>query len=234
MESGTMVYNGNYQIAVIRRSFMTGVFGWMTLALVITGLLAGWISTTPALRDVIFRHRLLFIMLFVAELFMVIGLTAFIRRISVNVAIWVFIGFAVLNGITLSALFYIFTMESIARAFYISAGTFGIMSVYGYFTRKDLSHIGNVAGLALIGILVATLVNLFLPSTTLYWIISYAGVILFTALTAYDVQKIKVLSDRASIDRQSWQKGAVIGALLLYLDFVNLFLFFLRIFGGRQ
>lgn len=234
MESNRMVYTANYQTAAIRRNFMTGVFGWMTVALVITGLFAGWVSTTPVMMEAISQHRYFFILLFIGEILLVVGLTAFIRRISASLAMLIFLVYAVLNGITLSSLFYLFTTESIARAFYVSAGTFGVMSLYGYFTHRDLSRVGNIAGTALIGLILATLVNLFLPGDTLYWIVSYAGVVIFIALTAYDVQKIRMLSDRASIDRQSWQKSAVIGALMLYLDFVNLFLFFLRIFGGRQ
>lgn len=234
MESRTMVYSGSYRETTIRRGYMTGVFGWMAIALIITGLVVTWMSRTTSIINLMLNNKALFIILFVLEIVIVTGITFFLNRLSITGAVLLFVGYAFLNGITFSALFYIFTFRSVAQAFYITAGTFGLMSIYGYVTRSDLSRWGNRVGVLLIGLLIATSVNFFMQSSLFDWMISYAGILIFMALTTYDVQKIRVFSERASIDRQPWPKSAVFGALLLYLDFINLFLFFLRIFGARR
>lgn len=234
MEAKTMVYGLSYQKAAIRRYYMTGVFGWMTLALIITGLVAAYVNATPVIVDAVQSNRELFVVLFLVEIFMAMGLSAFLGRISWPAAIAIFLGYAVLNGITFAALFVMFTSRSIAPVFYITAAAYGITGLYGLLTKRNLSRSGNVLLFSLIGLLVTAGVNSCLNTTLFGWVVSYAGVFIFMALTAYDVQKIRILSDRASVDRQPWQKSAVTGALMLYLDFVNLFLFFLRIFSRKR
>jgi len=234
METDTAVYRGDYQIVAVRRNYMTGVLGWMCGALILTGLIAEWVVTTPVIIHAIINNQPLFIVLFIIEVFMVAGMTFFLRRISVFTAFCLFICYAMLNGVTLSALFYIFTASSLSSVFYITAATFGITGLYGYFTHKNMSRLGNVLGLAFVGVIVASLVNYMMHNPMFFWLTSYAGVILFTLLTVYDTQKIRLISESVVFDRLTWQKSAVIGALVLYLDLVNLFLFFLRIFGGKR
>lgn len=234
METRIMVYSASYQEANIRRNYMTGVFGWMTLALTISGLIAGWIGDVPAVLRAIAGNRALFIVVFILEIILVTGLSILLSRLSIAGAALLLLGYALLNGITLPALFYLFTPESIAPAFYLLALTFGLTSVYGYLCGKDMSRPGNIAGLALTGLLTVTGVNYFLQSSLFLWIFSYAGLTLALLLTAYNVRKIKSLSERASIDHLAWPVSAVMGSLLLYLDFLNIFLFFLRIFGKKK
>ena len=140
--------------------------------------------------------------------------------------------YSVLTGMTFSVFFLVFTAESIASTFFITAGTFAVMSIYGYVTKSDLTKIGNLCLMALIGILIASVVNIFLKSETMYWIVTYAGVLIFTGLIAYDTQKIKALATLEN--NEHTQKLAICGALSLYLDFINLFIMLLRIFGQRK
>jgi hypothetical protein len=149
-------------------------------------------------------------------------------------AMVVFLSYSALNGLMLSSVFMMYTSASIALTFFITAGTFGIMSIYGYTTKADLTRIGNIAFMALIGIILASVVNMFLGNETLYWIISYAGVAIFVALVAYDTQKIKDMSINGFDGQAMERKASIIGALTLYLDFINLFLFLLRLFGSRR
>jgi FtsH-binding integral membrane protein len=150
------------------------------------------------------------------------------------IATAVFAGYSVLNGLTLSVIFFAFTTESIASVFFISAGTFAAMSAFGYFTKKDLTKLGNILIMALVGLIIASLVNMFMNSETLYWISSYVGVLIFVGLIAYDTQKLKKLNVIGNEGTDEDKKEAIIGALTLYLDFINLFLFLLRIFGRRR
>jgi len=145
-----------------------------------------------------------------------------------------FLIYAVLNGLTMSIIFLIYTSNSIATTFYVTAGTFGAMRLYGYYTKKDLTSLGNMAMMALIGIIIASIVNMFLQNDMMYWIITYLGVAVFVALTAYDTQKLKELGSRGFTNDESMEKTSILGALTLYLDFINLFLFLLRIFGSRK
>lgn len=234
METRTMVYSASYQEANIRRNYMTGVFGWMTLALTVSGLIAGWIGDLPAALHTIADNRALFIVVFVLEIILVTGLSILLSRLSIAGAAILLLGYALLNGITLPALFYIFTPEPIAPAFYLLALTFGLASLYGYLSGKDMSRPGNIAGLLLAGLFTLAVVNYLLQSSLFHWVLSYAVLTLALLLTAYNVRKIKSLSERASIDRSAWPVSAVMGALLLYLDFLNFFLFFLRIFGKKK
>ena len=165
---------------------------------------------------------------------LVIGLSAAINRISLAMATLMFVVYAILNGVTFSSLFYVYTLGSLASTFLICAGTFGAMSLVGYFTKSDLSSIGKYLIMALIGLIIATVVNIFVKSTALEMIMTYAGVLIFVGLTAYDTQKIKKMFMNAPDASESTQKYAVLGALTLYLDFINLFLYLLRIFGRRD
>ncbi|WP_417443469.1 Bax inhibitor-1/YccA family protein [Joostella sp.] len=222
------------QIKAEQARFMTKVYGWMSGALIITGLIAAWVANTEEIVNVIFSNKLYFYGLLIAEFAAVAYLSAAINRISANTAIAVFIGYAILNGLTFSVIFLAFTSESIATTFYITAGTFGAMSVYGYYTKTDLTSVGNIAFMGLIGIIIASIVNFFFQNEMLYWIVTYAGVLIFVALTAYDTQKIKRMNIIGNEGTEEDTKEAVMGALTLYLDFINLFLFLLRIFGRRK
>lgn len=164
---------------------------------------------------------------------MVAVLAARIHKLSLATATVMFIAYSIINGVTMSLLFLLYTSESIASTFFITAGTFGAISAYGYFTKKDLSSLGSILIMALIGILIASLVNIFLESSTLYWIISYVGVAIFVGLTAYDTQKIKESIMNSDVNETAY-KIALMGALELYLDFINLFIYLLRIFGDRD
>ena len=146
----------------------------------------------------------------------------------------IFLAYSALNGLTLASVFLLYTSGSIALTFFITAGTFAIMSIYGYTTKTDLSRIGNIALMALVGIILASIVNFFMKSEALYWIISYIGVAVFVALVAYDTQKIKDLSREIDTESAEGKKASILGALTLYLDFINLFLFLLRLFGRRD
>jgi FtsH-binding integral membrane protein len=221
------------QVAEVQARFVTKVFGWMSLALAITAVVSMFVASTPALIQDIFSNRLLFWGLIIAEFGIVFWLSGFINKMSAATATAAFIGYSVLNGLTLSVIFLVYTQAAIASAFAITCGTFGAMSLYGYFTKTDLTKIGNICFMALIGVIIASLVNIFWANSTLYWIINYVGVLVFVGLTAYDTQKIKQLSLGAG-DAESSRKLAIIGALNLYLDFINLFLFILRILGGNR
>ncbi|MDG3583161.1 Bax inhibitor-1/YccA family protein [Galbibacter pacificus] len=222
------------EIKAEQARFMTKVYGWMSGALILTGLIAAWVANTEAIISVIFSNRLYFYGLLIAEFACVAYLSAVIGKIRANTAITLFLGYAVLNGLTFSVIFLAFTAASIATTFYITAGTFGVMSMYGYYTKTDLTSVGNIAFMGLIGIIIASVVNFFFQNEMLYWIVTYAGVLIFVALTAYDTQKIKQLNIIGNEGTEEDTKEAVMGALTLYLDFINLFLFLLRLFGRRK
>lgn len=210
------------------------VYTWMAMALAITGITAYGVAISPNLINIIFGSKAIFFGLIIAELAMVILLSARLHKLSLTTATLMFITFSVLNGVTLSSIFLIYTASSIATTFFICAGTFAAMSAYGAFTKTDLSSIGKLLFMALIGLIIATVVNLFVHSTGLDLIISYAGVLIFVGLTAWDTQKIKLMLSNADFMDEGAQKIALIGALSLYLDFINLFLYLLRIFGARR
>jgi FtsH-binding integral membrane protein len=215
-------------------AFMTKVYAWMTIALVITAFTAMFTAATPALTEFIFSSKLVFYGIIIGELLLVGSLVVAAQRMSPIVASLVFFGYAALNGLTLASIFFLFTAGSIALTFFITAGTFGVMSIYGYTTKADLTRIGNLAMMALVGIILASIVNFFMQSETLYWIISYLGVAIFVGLVAYDTQKIKDMSASMDVTSADGKRASVIGALTLYLDFINLFLFLLRLFGRRD
>ena len=213
---------------------MRKVYVWMTLALVITGATAYGVATSPGLMMAIATNKLLFWGLIIAEFGLVLAISAAINKLSLTTATMLFVLYSVINGATLSFIFAIYTMSSIASVFFITAGTFAVMAFIGYTTKKDLTSMGKILLMALIGIIIATVVNIFLKSTGLEMIVSYLGVLIFVGLTAYDSQKIKQMLLMAPDAGEGAQKLALLGALSLYLDFVNLFIYLLRIFGRRE
>ena len=212
---------------------MRKVYVWMSLALVITGFTAFFVASTPSLVSLIFNSGLIWVLM-IAELALVWGVSAAINKISLTTATLLFTLYSVLNGATLSIIFFAYTMSSIATVFFITSGTFGAMALYGYFTKKDLTSWGRILFMALIGLIIASLVNIFLKSSGMDLVISYLGVLIFVGLTAYDSQKIKEMMLAAPDAGEGMQKIALLGALSLYLDFINLFIYLLRIFGRRD
>lgn len=211
------------------------VYVWMTLALVITGVAAYGVATSPGLMMTIATNKILLWGLLIAELALVFGVSAAINRLSLTTATLMFVLYSVINGVTLSFLFAIYTASSIANVFLITAGTFAAMAVLGYVTKTDLSSLGKILMMALIGMIIATLVNVFfVKSSGFDLIISYVGVLIFVGLTAYDSQKIKNMLMTAEDAGEGYQKLALLGALTLYLDFINLFIYLLRILGKRE
>lgn len=213
---------------------MRKVYVWMTLALAITGMTAYYVATNETILTAIINNNALFWGLIIAELALVIGVSAAINRLSLLTATLLFILYSVINGATMSIIFLVYELSSIASVFFITAGTFGTMAAIGYFTKKDLSSIGRILFMALIGLIIATVVNIFIKSDGLTMMLSYLGVIIFVGLTAWDSQKIKQMLMQAPDVDEAAQKVALLGALTLYLDFVNLFLYLLRIFGRRR
>ena len=213
---------------------MRKVYVWMTLALVITGFTAYGVATSPGVQQAIFTNQILFWGLIIAEFALVIGVSAAINRLSLAMATLMFILYSVINGALLSSIFLIYTASSIATVFFITAGTFATMALIGYTTKTDLSSIGKYLFMALIGLIIATFVNFFIKSSGFDYILSYIGVLIFVGLTAYDSQKIKQMLLQAPDAGEGAQKIALLGALSLYLDFINLFLYLLRIFGRRD
>ena len=213
---------------------MRKVYLWMSLALVITGFTAYYVATTPALIGAIITNQILFWGLVIGELALVFGLSAAINKLSLTTATLMFVIYAVINGLTLSFIFLVYTASSMTSVFFITAGTFAVMAFFGYFTKTDLSSLGKILMMALIGIIIATIVNIFTKSEGLAMILNYLGVLVFVGLTAYDSQKIKQMLMMAPDTGEAAQKVALLGALSLYLDFINLFLYLLRIFGSRR
>ena len=224
-----------YASKAAQSTLMRNVYSWMTLALVITGFVSLYMAKSQTLLSMIMQNSMLLWILLIAEIGLVIFLSARIHRISFTTATLLFIAYSILNGVTMAFIFLIYTMTSIATTFFVTAGTFGVMALYGYVTKKDLSRIGNICIMALIGLIIATVVNIFLKNTMMDLIISGIGILLFVGLTAYDSQKIKQLLTADDIEvNESTQKIALLGALTLYLDFINLFIYLLRILGDRK
>jgi len=228
-------YESNYtestELKQLQATFMTKVYGWMFLALIITGLVALFTAASDAVRTIVLPNYYVLILL---QLGLVIGISWGINKISSVVATLLFLIYSAFVGLTLSIIFLVFRIEIISATFFITAATFGIMSAIGYFTKKDLSSIGQLLMMGLIGIIIASVANWFLKSPGLYYIISYVGLFIFIGLVAYDTQKIKRMATLQLEGKETTQKGAIMGALSLYLDFINIFLFLLRIFGGRR
>lgn len=215
-------------------NFINKVYGWMSFALIVTAFVAMWVASSPDLLNLIFGNQLIFWGLIIGEFICVGYLASAMKKISAQSATLIFIGYSALNGLTLSIIFVLFTSSSIASTFLITAGTFAVMSIYGYYTKKDLTSIGNLAMMGLIGFFIASVVNIFLYNEMLYWITTYIGILVFIALIAYDTQKIKNLNIIGNEGTEEDKKEAIMGALILYLDFINLFILLLRIFGRRR
>ena len=213
---------------------MRKVYLWMTLALVITGITAYYVAHNETLMTALVTNKVLFWGLAIGELALVIGLSAAINKLSLTTATLMFVIYSVVNGATMSFIFLIYTYSSITNVFFITAGTFAVMALIGYFVKTDLTSMGKILMMALIGIIIATIVNIFTKSEGLAMILNYLGVLVFVGLTAYDSQKIKRMMMAAPDAGEAAQKMALLGALSLYLDFINLFLYLLRIFGGRR
>lgn len=214
-------------------SFMSKVYAKMSLALLITALTAWTTADSPQVIDFIFSSKYVFFALLGAEFLLVIAISGMIDRLSIVSATLLFTLYSVINGLTLSSIFLVFTSESIASTFVVSAATFGAMAIFGMTTKKDLSSWGKILMMALVGLIIASVVNMFFASSTLYWVTTYVGVFVFVGLTAYDTQKLKRIGADVQ-DNLSAERLSILGALTLYLDFINLFLYLLRIFGKRR
>ena len=226
--------NKDYAMSTAFPALMRKVFVWMTLALAITGLTAYGVATSPAILSLIFSSKVTFFGLIIAEFALVFAISGAINRLSLSTATMLFILYSVINGATLSTIFFAFSVATIGKVFFITAGTFGAMALVGYTTKTDLTSMGKLLFMALLGIIIASVVNIFVGSSGLDLILSYVGVLVFVGLTAYDTQKIKQMCQAAPDAGESAQKLALIGALSLYLDFINLFLYLLRIFGNNR
>jgi len=209
------------------------VYGWMGLALSLTAGVAYYVASTPAAK-MVFENTGLLLVLFLIQLGLVFALSMFLPKLSFISAALIFAAYSILNGITLSGIFLTYTQTSIASAFLVTAGMFICMALYGYFTKTDLSGMGSILTMCLIGLIIGMLVNMFLKSSSFDYIISATGVIVFSLLTAYDLQKIKLLSRSLLASGEDTLKISILGALTLYLDFINLFLFMLRFMGNRR
>ena len=231
---GAVSQNRDLEMQAAFPVLMRKVYTWMTLALVLTGLTAYGVATSPGIMMALYSNSALMWGLVIAEFALVIGISAAINRLSLSTATLMFVAYSVINGAMLSSIFMIYTAESIASVFFITAATFAVMALIGYTTKTDLTSVGKLLFMALIGLVIATIVNMFIGSSTLTMICSYVGVLIFVGLTAYDSQKIKNMLMQAPDAGESSQKLALLGALTLYLDFINLFIYLLRIFGDRR
>jgi len=215
--------------AAVGQSFITRVFGWMAGGLAVSGIVANWVAS-----NVGFLSGGVMIVAFIAQIGVVIGLSTRIQRMSARMATGLFIGYSALTGVTLSVLLLIYTAESVASTFMITAGTFGVMALWGATTKRDLTGLGSFLFMGLIGIIIASVVNMFVRSSAMHMMISYIGVLIFVGLTAYDMQQIKRMEAGGFASAEDEVKGSVIGALRLYLDFINLFIMLLSILGNRR
>ena len=227
----TTVQGADVQLA--RQSFLTSVFGWMFLGLALTAGIAVYVAASTDMIDWFEDHAIAFLVMFIAQLGLVVTISAGINKISYSVAVFLFALYAALNGFIFSIILEAYTTASIASAFGVSAGMFGGMAAYGYVTKRDLSGMRSILFMGLIGIFIGLIVNMFWANSVLYWFVTFGGVLLFCALTAYDMQKIKKIGESGA-DGETLRKASILGALSLYLDFINLFLFMLRIFGSAR
>ncbi len=225
-------------------TFVRGVYTWMTMGLALTGVTAWFVANSPAILNLFFRVNaeggisptMIYWAVLISPLIMVFMLSARIQKMQASTATFMFVLFAVLMGASLSTILLTYTGSSIAQVFFICAGTFAACSIFGWVTKKDLTSVGSFMFMGLIGIIIASLVNIFFRSPMMHMVISYIGVIVFVGLTAYDTQKLKEMAVAlpADLDAAVIRKGTIQGALTLYLDFINLFLMLLRIFGSRE
>lgn len=216
------------------RHFMHMVFGWMSLGLLVTGACGAYMASDPRMIVNLVHTPVLFYGIMIAELGLVLVLSAWVSKMDVSTAKFAFLFYAALTGVSMSVVYLVYTSESIASTFFLTGGLFGIMSAYGYMTKTDLTTLGNLCFMGLIGLILASVVNIWLHSPAIMWATTYIGILIFTGLTAYDSQKIKAMYDASSDGTDIETKSAILGALALYLDFINLFLSLLRATGRRR
>ena len=214
-------------------AFMSKVYLWMTLALVVTGMTAYYVASSPAILYAIVSNQIAFWGLFIGELVLVFVLSSRIMSLSFVTASLMFVIYSIMNGVFFSFILLAYTEQSIATTFLITAGTFGAMSLFGFVTKRDLSTMGRILFMLLIGLIIATVVNIFMKAEGLTFILNYAGVVIFVGLTAYDTQSIKQMLQEHG-DKEGAEKIALLGSLSLYLDFINLFIYLLRFFGESR
>jgi FtsH-binding integral membrane protein len=221
---------------VLVSDYVRSVYNWMGIGLALTGFTAYYVSNSESLLRLVFGNPLLFMVLIIAELGLVFAIAGMVNRMSAGTATALFVIYSALNGVTLSSIFLVYARASIVSTFFICAATFIACSLYGWTTKQDLTSLGGFMMMGLIGIVIASLVNMFVRSSSMSMLISYIGVFVFVGLTAYDTQKIKnmAMTQPANLDGGVIRKGAILGALSLYLDFINLFLMILNIFGQRR
>ena len=224
------------QVQTRINEFIRSVYNWMAIGLALTGFTAYYVANTPALVQAVFGNQILFFGLIIGQLGLVFFISARIQRLQASTATALFVLYSVLMGVTLSFIFLVYTASSITSTFFICAATFVACSVYGWTTKRDLTSLGGFLFMGLIGIIIASVVNIFIRSSAMHMIISYIGVLVFVGLTAYDTQHLKTMAQNQPADLEAGviRKGAIMGALKLYLDFINLFLMLLRIFGGGR
>jgi len=224
------------QTQVMVNSFIRSTYNWMAVGLALTGFVAYYISNSPDILQLIFGNRMVFFGLIIGQLALVFTLSARVQKMQASTATGLFVLYAALNGVTLSFIFLVYTKTSIASTFFICAATFVATSIFGMTTKRDLTSMGNFLFMGLIGIIIATVVNMFLRSPAVAMVVSYIGVLVFVGLTAYDTQQLKhmAMTQPDGLEAGVVRKGAIIGALKLYLDFINMFIFMLHIFGGNR
>ena len=218
---------------LVQRKFLTKVYGWMSLALLLSGITAFIVATSPFLINLVFGNKIGFPLLAIGEIVLVWWLSASIRKISTMTASIAFLAYSIINGATLASIFHVFSLNSIIVVFLVSALMFIGMSLYGVFSKSDIMSFGRYFSMAIIGLIVASVINIFLKSSGFNWVISIVTVVIFTGLTAYDTRKMILVSQQAD-GNDMFQKASIIGALELYLDFINIFLALLRIFGKSR
>ena len=214
-------------------ALMSKVYLWMTLALVVTGMTAYYVASSPTILYAIVSNQIAFWGLFIGELVLVFVLSSRIMSLSFVTASLMFVIYSIMNGVFFSFILLAYTEQSIATTFLITAGTFGAMSLFGFVTKRDLSAMGRILFMLLIGLIIATVVNIFMKAEGLTLILNYAGVVIFVGLTAYDTQSIKQMLQEHG-DKEGAEKIALLGSLSLYLDFINLFIYLLRFFGESR
>ena len=229
-----MINPSGYPAQLRQVNFMTRVYAWMSIALAITTASAYWVVTTPAIFDFIFKNPYALMVLIVVQFGLVIAISGLLDRISFATAVGLFLLYSLSMGCTLSIVFAIYTAQSLVTTFLVTAGTFAAMAVYGYFTKSDLTTMGNILLMGLIGLVIAMLVNLWFKNEKFDIVLSGIGVVIFTLLIAFDSQRIKHMGQTLLAQGQEVNKVALLGSLTLYLDFVNLFLFLLRFLGKRN
>lgn len=219
----------------VTNAYMRGVYRWMTLGLAVTAALAFTVVSSETLITMLFQNSFLFIGLVIAEVGLVLAISAGISRMSATTASGLFLLYSALNGVTLSAILLVYAQAAVFQAFITTAGMFLVMSIYGSVTKRDLTGMGSFLTMGLFGLIIASIVNIFMQSSAMEFIISAVGVLIFTGLTAYDTQKLKAFGESAPLnDATALQRGTILGALTLYLDFINLFIMMVRLFGASR